>query len=442
MSLALVNDNGALSYHDLDLALRFGCARRLGCGRRVAIVTRSNWFGAHAIAVLNGAVDALFLCPADVSVERRRRFFDAGGIDAVVTDDAEALEGRDRIGGDGVQSLLQVDDKPADADAPCGTRWLLATSGTTNEPKLIEHTMRSLCWSVSQRLHGDAVIWALCYSVMRFAGLQVFMQSLFTRATLAVPTDNACLGQQIAFFARQNCNNFSATASYWRKVLMRPESDRLSPRQITLGGEIADPQVMRALQSKWPDARLIHIYASTETGVGFVVTDGRPGFPEAFLEDPPRGVRLAISSRDTLLIKPLVTDQEIRLGGESLYDENGFIDTGDLVEHRDGRIYFLGRSSGVINVGGDKVVPEEVELVLRECPGIVAALVKERKNPILGALVEASVVQILGTPTGATRAMQIKEFCMKRLAPYKVPAIVNFVNNIETNQSGKQVRKS
>lgn len=440
MSLALVSDNGVLSSHELDLAFQFGRARRRGHGRRVAIVTRSNWFATHAIAVLNGSAEALLLCPVDVSRERRRRFFDAGDIDAVVTDHAEALEGRDRIGGDGVKSLLQVDDQLFDASA-CNTRWLLATSGTTNEPKLIEHTTRSLCWSVSQRFGGDSVIWALCYSVMRFAGLQVFLQSLLTRATLAVPADSAHLGRQIDFFAKQSCTNFSATASYWRKVLMQPESERLSPRQITLGGEIADAQIIAALRSRWPEARLIHIYASTEAGVGFVVTDGRPGFPETFLKDPPRGVRLAISNRGTLLVKSPAMEQEIRLGGETIYDANGFVDTGDLVERRDGRVHFLGRESGVISVGGDKVVPEEIERVLCECPGIVAALVQGRKNPILGALVQASVVQALGVPTGPERASQIKAFCMKRLAAYKVPAVVNFVDNIDTNQSGKQVRK-
>ena len=199
---------------------------------------------------------------------------------------------------------------------------------------------------------------------------------------------------------------------------------------------------MAALHAKWPEARLIHIYASTEAGVGFAVTDGLPGFPETYLQDPPRGVHLAISARGTLLVKPVVGDQEIRLGGESLYDENGYIDTGDLVERRDRRIYFLGRGSGMINVGGDKVIPEEVERVLRECPGIVAALVQARKNPIVGALVQASVVLAPGVPSGAERVMQIKDFCMKRLPRYKVPAIVNFVDDIHTNESGKQMRRS
>jgi acyl-coenzyme A synthetase/AMP-(fatty) acid ligase len=441
MSLALVSDHGgSLSHADLDLAIQFSRARRLARGRRVAGVARSNWFGAHAIAVLNGSADALLLCPSDVSRESRRRFFDAGEIDAVVTDDKEALEGRERIGDEDVRSLLQVDDQRAEAST--STRWLLATSGTTGEPKLIEHTTRSLCWSVSRRFAGESVVWALCYGVMRFAGLQVLLQSLTTGATLAISSENASLAQQIAFFARQRCNSFSATASYWRKILMFPESDHLSPRQITLGGEIADPQIMSALHAKWPKARLIHIYASTEAGVGFAVTDGLPGFPETFLLKPPRGVNLAISPRGTLLVKPVIADQEIRLGGKSLYNENGFIDTEDLVEHRDGRFYFLGRCSGTINVGGDKVIPEEVERILRDCPGIIAALVQARKNPIVGALVQASVVQGPDLPRGPERVMQIKDFCMRRLSPHKVPAIVNFVDYIETNQSGKQVRRA
>jgi acyl-coenzyme A synthetase/AMP-(fatty) acid ligase len=76
----------------------------------------------------------------------------------------------------------------------------------------------------------------------------------------------------------------------------------------------------------------------------------------------------------------------------------GFVDTGDIVERRGERYYFVGRKDGVINVGGHKVRPEEVEAVLNCHPGVRMSFVRGRKSPITGAVVVADVV------ASATRA--------------------------------------
>ena len=81
-------------------------------------------------------------------------------------------------------------------------------------------------------------------------------------------------------------------------------------------------------------------------------------------------------------------------GGENmtLEDAEGFVDTGDMLELRGDRYYFVGRRDGVINVGGLKVHPEEVEAVINRHPQVRMSLVRTRKNPITGALVVADMV--------------------------------------------------
>src|ERR1700689_3748426 len=79
-------------------------------------------------------------------------------------------------------------------------------------------------------------------------------------------------------------------------------------------------------------------------------------------------------------------------GGAGLSGEDGYVDTGDLVELQGGRYYFRGRKGGVINVGGLKVYPEEVESVLNADPRVRMSLVRARRNPIMGAVVVAEVV--------------------------------------------------
>src|SRR6202012_4112331 len=73
-------------------------------------------------------------------------------------------------------------------------------------------------------------------------------------------------------------------------------------------------------------------------------------------------------------------------------DADGFVDTDDMVEQRGDRLYFLGRRAGIINVGGLKVHPEEVEQVINQHDAVRMSLVKARRSPITGDLIVADVV--------------------------------------------------
>ena len=123
--------------------------------------------------------------------------------------------------------------------------------------------------------------------------------------------------------------------------------------------------------------------------------------------------------------------------------DDGFVDTHDLVELRGDRYHFVGRKDGIINVGGLKVHPEEVEAVINRHPSVQMSLVRGRKSPITGALVVADVVveDRLASETAETPVQRLKsdiiETCRRTLPPYKVPALVRFVPSLEVAPSGK-----
>jgi len=121
---------------------------------------------------------------------------------------------------------------------------------------------------------------------------------------------------------------------------------------------------------------------------------------------------------------------------------DGFVDTGDRVEGREGRYYFMGRRGGVINVGGLKVHPEEVEAVINAHPAVRMSLVKARRNPITGAVVTAEVVlkEPAAAPDSAPMVRELTESCKRVLAPHKVPAMIRVVPSLEVSASGKLVR--
>jgi acyl-coenzyme A synthetase/AMP-(fatty) acid ligase len=115
-----------------------------------------------------------------------------------------------------------------------------------------------------------------------------------------------------------------------------------------------------------------------------------------------------------------------------------------VVDLRGDRYYFAGRRDGIINVGGLKVHPEEVEGVINGHPDVRMSLVRGRKNPITGALVVADVVLRTECDASEPRAggleHEILQLCRAALARHKVPAIINFVPALAVAATGKLVR--
>src|SRR5207248_547457 len=184
-------------------------------------------------------------------------------------------------------------------------------------------------------------------------------------------------------------------------------------------------------------------FATTEAGVAFDVHDELSGIPAGMLTGTP-GVDLKAVD-GTLRVRSCRT--ALRYLGENppaLKDPEGFVDTGDVLQLRDGRYHFRGRRDGVINVGGLKVHPEEVEAVLNRHPQVRLSLVKTKKNPLTGALVVADVLLKEPSPPEGkpARALQqaIKQFCRESLAPHKVPAAISFVPELAISETGKLVR--
>jgi acyl-coenzyme A synthetase/AMP-(fatty) acid ligase len=127
----------------------------------------------------------------------------------------------------------------------------------------------------------------------------------------------------------------------------------------------------------------------------------------------------------------------------ALLDAEGFVDTGDIVELRDDRYYFIGRRGGIINVGGLKVHPEEIEAVINRHPEVRMSLVRARKNPITGAIVVADVVLRAATndDRGGALKREIIETCRSSLPQHKVPAAIRIVASLDVSATGKMVRQ-
>lgn len=321
------------------------------------------------------------------------------------------------------------------------TEWVLTTSGTTSTPKLVAHSLASLTRSMKLDPRFAEYRWGLLYDPARFAGLQVFLQALLNGATLLAPGPQLALPDQIGWLAQQNCDALSATPTLWRKILMTSEAQRLALRQITLGGEIADEPTIRGLTNRFPQARLTHVYASTEAGVGFAVHDRKAGFPAEWLGREVRGIGLRKGDNGCLWLAPGRISQRYlgqAAGQSSIAAKDGWIDTGDAIRVTDGRVFFCGRLNGSINVGGNKVFPEEIENVVLEVEGVAAASARGKPNSVMGNLVEVLIVATSDAPSDLSA--RVKAHCKLKLENYKVPAFVKVVQDIDVSAAGKTLR--
>ena len=400
--------------------------------KRVAIGALPVLEFVATLAFLDGLAQAIVLLPAEDDQLTRESRLSQAGVDIVIEGRGiDFIQIFNQINYAGVKTTQNIREiRPAVVK----TTWLLPTSGTTGIPKLIAHTLTTLTRSMSARNFGNNYSWGSLYSLRRFAGLQVFLQSWICSTPLILNEEGAHLDDMLKRFIELGCNALSATPSMWRKLAMHHLFDELSLKQITLGGEIVDQSVLDMLSRHFPSARITHIYASTEAGVGFAVRDGIAGFPVDYLKQSPSGVAMRIDEKNHLCFKTKVSNSSIE------DSQSTWIDSGDVVEIKSDRVFFLGRANGSINVGGNKVMPEEIESVIKELPCVAFVQVRARKSAILGNLVEAAIAPTPGNLLDATFKKLVLAHCRSKLDGFKVPAFIVVANDIKLTASGKILR--
>ncbi len=414
------------------------------CGRSVLITTTNQSTTAWALIELDGIANRIVLCPPDLPLEHLPYVIELANVDVIVSD----------------RTILGLDSRGPLCFCPCSpkivdgnynrslrhqTEWILLTSGTTGRPKLVVHTLASLAGAIKDTSAlAERVVWSTFYDIRRYGGLQIFLRAVLTGTSLILSSAGESTADFLTRASSRGVTHISGTPSQWRRALMSPLARVIQPEYLRLSGEIADQAILNQLRTFYPQARIAHAFASTEAGVAFEVNDGLAGFPSSLIGQTDdvdmRVENQSLSVRSTRTASRYLGEQP-----PILKNADGFVDTGDLIELRDDRYYFVGRRDGVINVGGLKVCPEEIEGVINRHPEVQISLVRTKKSPITGALVVADVV--LTVPQPASRDMRalrgdILKLCREALSSYKVPAAINFIPALTVGESGKIVRSN
>jgi acyl-coenzyme A synthetase/AMP-(fatty) acid ligase len=415
-------------------------------GRSVLIATHEQLATALALVELDGVARRMVLCTPDLSPEQLAGVAAAAEADAIVVDAApDAAASSFAISC--LATARPVQQGRLARRATETTEWILLTSGTTGTPKLVVHSLESLAGTLPQQPPREShTVWSTFYDIRRYGGMQIYLRAVLSGSPLVLSSPAEPTRDYFTRAAAAGVTHISGTPSHWRRALMSGAAGLLKPVYVRLSGEIADQALLDSLRTAFPEARIAHAFASTEAGVAFDVNDGLAGFPADFIGGEHGAVDLKVVD-GTLRIRS--RRNAVRYLGAAvgaIISSDGFVDTGDLVELQGDRYYFRGRVGGVINVGGLKVHPEEVEAVLNADARVRMSLVRARRNPITGAIVVADVV--LADPEAAAPSPEAAErvksellnACRHALPAHKVPTSLRFVPALEITAAGKLVR--
>ena len=304
------------------------------------------------------------------------------------------------------------------------TAVVIATSGSTGEPKGVELSAAALLHSARASLArlglsaaacGGAGGWLCCLPVTHVAGLQVLVRSLLSSSERTVaPTLTATA------LSESGCSYVSLVPTQLVRLLDEPGGAAALAgfAAVLVGGAAAAPGLLD--RARAAGVRVVTTYGMSET-CGGCVYDGVP------LD----GVTVRAAGDGLLRISGPVLMNRYR-GGPDLGDE--FV-TSDLGYVRDGRVVVRGRADDVINTGGHKVVPGEVAAVLESCPGVLEVVVVGRADPEWGQRVTAVVVP--ADPADPPSLELLRTHVSERLPRYACPSEVVLTRAIPVLASGK-----
>jgi acyl-coenzyme A synthetase/AMP-(fatty) acid ligase len=323
------------------------------------------------------------------------------------------------------------------------SRIQLATSGTTGQPKQVFHSVETLTRGVRSTEHHENDIWGLAYPLDHLAGLQVLFQALFNRNTIVqlfgLPTE--MVHQAIE---KYGITHLSCTPTFL-KLLATDAHSHVAVKRLTTGGERSDSTTLLAGKRLFPNARHRNIYALTEVGNLLVAYGDRFTVPPE-MQEQVTVIDGSLAIHRSLLADPttdLAVDQyipESNSANPTGTSHDDWFLTGDLVDivnEQPLTFKFSARRDDVINVGGHKVVPQQVEECLIRLPQVQQVVVYGQKNSVTGQIVACDVVLEPGMQLDLAVA---KQQLAEVLPRYAVPRLINIIKTLRMTPTGKLCR--
>jgi acyl-CoA synthetase (AMP-forming)/AMP-acid ligase II len=292
---------------------------------------------------------------------------------------------------------------------------IVFSSGSTGTPKGILQD----CENVAQKFVEERKGWRTVLFLMmdHFGGFNTFLSSFANGGTAVCvksrTPEHVCFAIESAkadlLPVTPTFLNFLIASGCYKKY------DVTSVRLITYGTEMMNETTLKKVKEIFPQAQLKQTYGLSELGVlrSKSESDGSVWLKVG-------GKEFATKIVDNILWIKAQSNMIGYLNAPNPFDEEGWFCTGDEVELKGEYIRFMGRKTEIINVGGQKVFPAEVEAVILQDDNVSEVAVMGKKHPLMGEVVVAKLS--LNEPEELQSiSARIRKLCNSRLAKYKVP---------------------
>lgn len=312
---------------------------------------------------------------------------------------------------------------------------VLFSSGSTGKPKAILHPLPQLLEKFRMPRHCYRTVTFLLFD--HIGGFNTLFYTLANLGCIVAPEDRS-VNKVCRAIERHRAELLPTSPSFLNLLLLGDvyrDYDLSSLRLVTYGTEVMPERTLERLAEALPGVRLQQTYGLSELGI----------------------LRSKSASNQSLLVQVGGEDYQTRvvdgtlrikarcsmlgyLNAPSPFDADGWFDTGDSVIQEGEYYRILGRVTEIINVGGQKVYPAEVEKVLAEIPGFIDVAVTGEPHLLMGNVVVATV-QVAESIPASEAKRRILAHCRGRLQPFMIPAKVKVVTESLVNSRFKKVRR-
>ncbi|MDJ0927455.1 MAG: fatty acid--CoA ligase family protein [Gammaproteobacteria bacterium] len=431
-------DNDALVWNDLQFSyqwlldeLRVWQAKLHDEVPQGAVVAIEADFSPKSIALLLALIDhSCVVVPLTSSVEEQKpEFRKIAEIETTVAIDAED---RVSIHQTGINATHELYKKLRALGHP---GLVLFSSGSTGKSKAAVHDFAPMLDKFKVRRHTMRTITFLLFD--HIGGVNTLLYNLSNGGCVITVTDRR--PDTVARAIQDYQAQLLPTSPTFLNLLLlsgvQNKYDLSSLELVTYGTEVMPESTLNRFRDAFPDVRMLQTYGLSEVGIlrsksresgSLWVKVGGEGFETRIVDG-----MLEIKARSAMLGY---------LNAPSPFTEDGWFITGDAVEVDGEYIKILGRKSELINVGGEKVYPAEVESILQLMDGVEDVSVSGEAHPIAGQIVSAKVKLAHDESLGDFRK-RMRAFCRDKLHRYKVPQKVVLVSETMHGERFKKMRR-
>ena len=312
---------------------------------------------------------------------------------------------------------------------------ILFSSGSSGRPKAMLHDLDALLGRfVGLRPRNERTLLLLLPD--HIGGLDAAFRCLFAGSTLVLPEARTPQGAGEAI-QHHRATVLPASPTFLNLMLLERIPERFdcgSLRVIAYGAEAMPPALLRRLAAAFPDVDLQQKFGTSETGAVRIKSAARDSL---FFSITDPGTDWRIVDGELWLKTPARILGYLNAEDNAL-EADGWYRTGDLAEAGpNDTLRITGRVDTVINVGGQKVHPAEVEAALADIPGVAACRVFAREDPVLGQTVACEIVSSGENPPAGWKR-HLRRHLRDRLPAWKQPARVTVRETLALNERLKQ----